>query len=150
MLHRKHFFLLTAAGLALSLGCRSVEEPDSAFFGEECQETVEFTNYGCIDIQGLITGTRGQPLGDIDITPGNPSEAGITAGLVVTGSSGEYELRLLKISAPSSPVTFTLKATARTSSGSEITSQTVTLTVPVAEIGETPEPVTVNFTLPIS
>lgn len=150
MSHRNRFLLVAAAALVLSAGgCRSVDEPLSALFGSTCDET-DPVSFGCIDIQGTVSGSRGQPLANIDVSPVLSTAAGLTTDFVLTDSEGHYELRLLRTVDDIRPVSFSLKATARTPAGDEIASEILNVTVSVTPLGEKPDAVTVNFTLPVS
>jgi hypothetical protein len=148
-LRKLHISIAAATVMLLIGGCRIVDEPNSNFFGEDCQESDTNATFGCVDIEGRVTGSKGQPLSDVDIALTDAS-AGLGPDFVFTDIDGRFELRLLQSANVSSPVTITLKATARRPDGTEIVSTTQTVTVPITDAGVTPEPITVNFTLPVS
>ena len=150
MSYRKTFIVCVIAALSVSIaGCRDTAGPNSSDFGDDCQET-DTVNYGCIDIQGTVTGARGQPLQQIDISPVAGTATGLSSDFALTDFEGHYELRLLETAGPAETVSFSLKATVRTNAGVEVASQTLVVTVPVTPVGERPDPVTVNFTIPVN
>ena len=114
-------------------------------FGEECPETENPVNFGCVDIQGTVTNAQSQPLSNVDVALLDPSP-GLGPDFVTTEQDGTFELRLLATRALTE-VTFNLKATVRRNDGSEIASKLILVTVTVTPIGEVPDPVTVNFTI---
>lgn len=140
--------VVLATVMILLASCRSIEEPNSSFFGEDCQET-DPASSGCVDIQGTVTGSRGQPLSHVDVAMLDASTS-LSPDFVFTDSDGNYELRLVQVSESATSLTITLKATARASDGTELASTTSSVLVQIAAIGETPDPVTVNFTLPVN
>ena len=145
-LRKLHIGIAAATVVFLVGGCRSIEGPASSFFGGECQETENPVNFGCVDIQGTVTNSRGQPLSGVDVAL-IESGTGLGPDFVVSDQAGEYELRLLALESRTQ-VNMTLKATLRRPDGSEITSVLTPVAVTVTQIGEVPEPVTVNFIIP--
>ena len=139
---------LAATVMIVLAGCRGVQEPNSSFFGEACQETDAAAGSGCVDIQGRVTGLNGQPLSADVAMLDQTSPLG--TDFVFTDTDGRYELRLLQVGAIQGDVTITLKATTRRSDGTEIASVSTSVTVTVTPEGETPDPVTVNFVIPVN
>ncbi|HKY98598.1 MAG TPA: carboxypeptidase-like regulatory domain-containing protein [Gemmatimonadaceae bacterium] len=145
-LRKLHIGLAAATVMFLLGGCRTIEGPVSSFFGDECQETENPASFGCVDIQGAVTNSSGHPLSGVDIAL-IESGTGLGPDFVVSDQAGEYELRLLAVESRTQ-VNMTLKATLRRNDGSEITSVLTPVVVTVTQIGEVPEPVTVNFIIP--
>lgn len=139
---------LLATVMILCGACRGVEEPNSSFFGDDCQET-DTVNFGCVDIQGKVTGTRGQPLPRVDVAMLDAA-TGLAPDFVFTDSDGNYELRLLQFDGSETTGTITLKATARDAAGTELASVSTSVSVDITPVGERPQPVTVDFTLPVN
>jgi hypothetical protein len=130
-------------------GCRDVAGTGFPF-GDNCEETSQPENFGCVDIQGVVLDARGRPIEGADVGPAAGINAnGLQYRFVFTDSDGRYELRLLKIEA-AAPSSFTLqlKGAARNPAGVEIGSQVVDAVVIITPVGNTPEPITVNFTVP--
>jgi hypothetical protein len=146
-LRKIHSAAALATVMIMLAGCRGVQEPNSSFFGEACQESDSAGN-GCVDIQGRVTGLNGQPLSADVAMLDQTSPLG--TDFVFTDSDGRYELRLLQVGAIQGDVTITLKATTRRSDGTEIASVSTSVTVTVTPEGETPDPVTVNFVIPVN
>ena len=145
-LRKLHIGTAAATVIFLLGGCRSIEGPVSGFFGDECQETASPVTFGCVDIQGTVTNSKGQPLSGVDVAL-IETGTGLEPDFVVTDQAGEYELRLLAVESRTQ-VNLTLKATLRRTDGSEITFVLTPVVASVTQIGEVPEPVTVNFIIP--
>jgi hypothetical protein len=145
-LRKLHIGFAAATVMFLLAGCRTIEGPVSSFFGDECQETESPASFGCVDIQGTVTNSSGQPLSGVDVALVE-SGTGLGPDFVVSDQAGEYELRLLAVESRTE-VNVTLKATLRRSDGSEIKSVLTPVVVTVTQIGEVPEPITVNFIIP--
>lgn len=144
-------YIAFAFGLSILVcGCRTVEGSNSSYFGDTCQEDTDPPSYGCVDVQGTVKGSRGQPLYNIDVSPVASTLGGLAADFALTDLEGHYELRLLETANTTGPVRFSLKATYRTNTGDEVSSQIILVTVPIADVGERPDPVTINFTLPVN
>ena len=141
-----HIGVAAATVMFLFGACRSIEGPASGAFGEECQESEAPASFGCVDIQGTVSNAQGQPLSGVDVALVEP-EAGLSPDFVFTDQAGEFELRLLARENRTQS-TVTLRATLRRNDGSEITHVLMSVTATVAQIGEIPEPVTVNFIIP--
>ena len=137
-----------ATVMIMLAGCRGVQEPNSSAFGEACQESDVAAGNGCVDIQGRVTGLNGQPL-SADVAMLDQSSP-LGTDFVFTDADGHYELRLLQVGQVQGDVAITLKATTRRNDGTEIASVSTTVTVTVTPEGETPDPVTVNFVLPVN
>lgn len=140
--------MVAVLALAVS-GCRAIDGPDSNFFGEDCNSTTR-TIYGCVDLQGRVTDSHGAPLENIDVGPLPGSETGgLEPAYVNTAADGTFELRLLQ-TLQNSPATvpLSLKATLRNNAGTELSSRALTIQVAITPPDQTPEPVTVNFTIP--
>jgi hypothetical protein len=135
--------------LGLSLGCRNTNEPISHTFGERCEEP-GVTIYGCVDIEGRVRDSRGQPVAGADVGPALGTDlAGLGYDFVFTDSDGEYQLRLLKTEAAGPmTVSISMKAVSRMPSGAEIVSQTIVTQLEITPVGDTPDPIAVNFNLP--
>ena len=141
-----HIGIAAATVMLLLGGCRSIEGPASSFFGDECQETENPASFGCVDIQGTVTNSEGQPLSGVDVAL-IESGTGLGPDFVITDQAGEYELRLLAVESRTQ-VNMTLKATRRRNDGSEITFVLTPVVATVTQIGEVPDPITVNFIIP--
>jgi hypothetical protein len=141
-----HIGIAAATVMLLFGACRSIEGPASGAFGEECQETESPASFGCVDIQGTVSNAQGQPLSGVDVALVETG-TGLGPDFVFTDQGGEFELRLLALESRTQ-INLTLKATLRRNDGSEITHVLTPVTVMVTQIGEIPEPVTVNFIIP--
>lgn len=146
-LRKLHIGFVAATVMLFTGACRGVDGgPASNFFGDDCQETESPANFGCVDIQGTVSNSRGQPLSRVDVALIDP-EPGLGPDFVMTDESGQYELRLLALR-NLTQASITLKATVRRNDGTEITSVVTPVTVTITPVGELPDPVTVNFIIP--
>lgn len=145
-----------AALVSLAAGCYSPVESDDP---RACQQTSEFGNTGCFEVEGQVVGLRGQSLGGILIS----SRAVVvheqfSSGSQSTDAKGRFTIRLMRMfgkpPANSAPDTLSVYVHAvdprSAGAGVPATVRDSVLTfVTMAPIGALPQTATVQIVLPV-
>ena len=125
---------------------------------QACRQTREFSNTGCVQVEGQVIGTTGQPLSGIFVTPRYlPGSPTFDSPYEKTGADGRFRLRLTRyeplppgLTGPDTLSIFIGAADPRSASiGVPATVRdSVLIVVTIAPVGAVPEPVVVSITLP--
>lgn len=150
---------LLVVGVLAAVACRIPVAADGGADPRACQQTYEFGNTGCLEVQGQVVSASGLPLAGMSVGPRPlPGPAVFNSDYATTDAAGQFRIRLSRISgAPppkGTPDTLSVYVVAADPRSADVgiparVRDSVLTVVTIAPVGTIPTPAVVRVPLPV-